>query len=90
MAEAIASATAFAPIVPLAARTVSPAEIVQLYEPGTAVAASQVQSMAWLSPAPLPTTLPVASATVTAQGSDSLRRAWKRTWPPIAPRTVGV
>ena len=90
VAELIASATGFAPSIPTAGRTESPAAIVQPYDPCNTVAESHVQSMSWLVPVPLATTLPVASVIVTVQGSGSLRRAWKRTWPPRAPRTEGA
>ena len=79
-----------APIVPPAGRTLSPAEIVQLYKPGSAVVASHVQSTFCVVPAPLATRAPVASETVTFHGSGALRRAWKRTGPPMAPRTDGA
>ena len=75
---------------PVALRTVSPAAIVQEYEPGAAAVASHVQSTSWLVPVPVATIVPVESATVTVQGSASERRARKRTCPPIAPRAVGA
>jgi len=54
------------------------------------VVASQVQSTFWLVPVPVATRAPVASATVTVHGRGALRRAWKRTGPPMAPRTDGA
>ena len=44
VAERIARATAFAPMLPVALRTVSPAAIVHEYEPCAAAVASHVQS----------------------------------------------
>jgi hypothetical protein len=90
VAERIARATAFAPMLPVALRTVSPAAIVHEYAAGAAAVASHVQSTSWLVPVPLATIVPVESATVTLQGSDSERCARKRTGPPIVPRTVGA
>ena len=89
VAERIARATAFAPIVPVALRTVSPAAIVHEYDalrsrrgvPGPVDVLARAGAGR--------DDVPVESATVTVQGSDSERCARKRTCPPIAPRTVG-
>src|SRR2546430_14726746 len=63
VADLMVSGTGFPPIVPVAGRTLSPAPIVQRYSPGSAVAASQVQSTSWLRPVPVATMLPAAAVT---------------------------
>ena len=75
VAEVSARTTGFAPIVPVAGRTVSPPEIVHEYRPAGTVEASQVQSTVWPVPVPVATTAPVESATDTVHGSDWLNRA---------------
>src|SRR5262245_2583082 len=83
------NATAREPIVPLAARTPSPASIVHEYEPCGIAEASHLQSTDCPVPPPLPTITPKESETVTVQGRTWDSRAWKRTSPPTAPVTEG-
>ena len=80
----------FPPIVPVAGRTVVPAEIAQKYLPRARADASHVQSTAAVAPIPLARTAPCVSVTVTVQGSALESRARKRTLPGMPPVTVGA
>src|SRR5437588_8541079 len=90
VADLIVNGTGAAPIVPVAARTKSPALIDHVYTPTAAVVASHVQSTASPVPFPVATAAPVGSVTVTTQGSGWDRRAWNLTSPPSWPCTEGA
>src|SRR4051794_2230089 len=66
------------------------AAIVQECEPLAAGVEAHVQSTVGPWPEPFATVVPVPSVTVTVQGAAADRRAWKRTFAPSAPITVGA